>query len=114
MDLGVGSTGLPELLDTLTHARAGLLDLSPAHREAAKLALAASRPPRATGALAAADRAEVTRAGWGLVNGKPYAVAVFGGTRHMRARPWLLTAATSTEPRWVDAYRTHVQQLLDD
>ena len=113
MDLGVELAGLSELDARLAHARAGLLDLTDVNREASRLALASSRAPRRTGALAAADRADVTRTGWGLVNGQPYAVPVFGGTPTMSARPWLLGAATGTEAAWTDLYATHVQQLLD-
>jgi hypothetical protein len=113
MPAGVDLEGLDPLLARLDHARSGILDLTDANREAAQLVLRNLHTPHASGALDAANLATAAATGWGLANGQPYAPPVHWGTRYMRARPWLLDAARSTEDSWMDGMWGHVQQLLD-
>lgn len=111
--LGVDETGGPELLARLAHAHDGILDLADANRDAVQLVARSLHTPHATGALEAHNQATATGTGWGIANGLPYAPPVHWGTRYMRARPWLLDAARSTEDEWMDGYEKHVQSLLD-
>lgn len=113
--LGIGLDGLDELDARLTHAQRGLVDLTEPNRAAAQLAATESTrlAPKASGALAGATRPTVDATSWGLANSRPYALFVYAGTRFMRARPWLLDAATDTEDRWLTIVTDHVQQLLD-
>jgi len=72
--------------------------------------------PRATGFLAASHTLG-PGAGAGRVNvgnTAGYARMVHGGTRYLRARPWLADALTSTEPRWLAALGADVQHELDE
>ena len=110
---GIGLDGLAELEARLTHARDGILDLSDVNAAAVNLVFRNVQTPHRTGALAAANVTESHATGWGISNGQPYAPPVHWGTRYMRARPWLLDAAKSTEDAWMDDLTQHVQQLLD-
>lgn len=105
--------GDQELVAQLDHAQAGILDLTDANRDAAQTVMRDVRTPRATGALDRANLVHVSRDGFGFSNPKPYAVPVHWGTHVMRARPWLLDAARSTEDSWMDGLQGHVQQLLE-
>lgn len=96
MGVGVGIEGLPETVAMLDHAHAALLDLTDANRAAVQLVTTDAREPSATGALRASRVVVVDGTGWGISYGKPYAVAVHWGTRYLRARPWLMDAATAT------------------
>lgn len=109
----MGLEGGPELVARLTHAQDGLLDLTDANRDAVELVARSENTPHATGALDASNRTQAHATGWGLTNGQPYAPPVHWGTRYMRARPWLLDAARSTEDSWMDGLTQHIQQLLD-
>lgn len=113
MTVGVGLEGGQELVARLAHAHDGILDLSPANRAIAEAVdrKATADTPRATGALAGSATITVTKDSWGIGYGKPYAVPVHWGTRYMRARPWLVTAAENTDQ--LDMLADHVQQLLD-
>lgn len=105
--------GVPELVDRLHHASAGLLDLTDANRDIASTVTRAEKVPRASGALAASETVTVTGTGWGITYGKPYAVPVHWGTRYLAARPWLWAAAHGTEDTWMDGFTRHVQNLID-
>lgn len=113
--LGVDVDGEDELLARLVHARAGILDLTDANRDAVRLVSSGADPtaPRKTGALAAGTITTAGPSGWGLTNATAYAVPVHWGTRHMRARPWLLDAAKAAEGQWMGQLTDHVQRLLD-
>jgi hypothetical protein len=79
--------------------------------EASRLIGAASAPltPRRTGDLAAS-----ARFGGGTVTyTSDHAVPVFGGTATMAARPWVLTAAYSSEADWMAAYVAAAEKALD-
>ena len=112
---GIELVGLPDLVARLTHARDGLADLTDVNRDMAQLAAREADPltPRHTGALQQHNDTVADATGWGLVNGQPYALFVHAGTRVMRARPWLLEAATDTEDQWTQLLADHMQQLLD-
>lgn len=112
---GVEVVGLPQLVARLDHAHDGLLDLTPANRDAAQLAATEADPsaPRKTGRLASSTTVVATADSWGLANGRTYFLPVHWGTRYMTARPWLLNAVTRTEDRTTQLLTDHVQQLLD-
>lgn len=114
MTVGVELSGLPQLEARLLHASSGVMDLSDANRDIAKAVESQARPdaPRATGRLAGSDTITVTADSWSIANTQPYAVPVHWGTRYMRARPWLVTAAQDTDQLGMLA--DHIQQLLDD
>lgn len=114
MTISAGVAGDQELVARLTRAHDGLLDLSDANRDLVRIVekAAATDVPRASGALAGSETVTVTRDGWGIAYGKPYAVPVHWGTSYMRARPWLMTAARDTEDKWMEQLTEHVQQLL--
>lgn len=112
----VALDGLDNLEHRLGDTRDLLEDLTPANREAAKVAAAQADPyvPRgATGKLSASSGVDVTAGGWALTNSAPYAVYVHWGTRHMAGRPWLITAARDSEDRWTEVYRSALQETLD-
>lgn len=113
MSLGMGLEGDQELVARLAHAQAGILDLTDANRDAVNTVMRDVRTPHKSGALDRANVTHASRAGWGITNAKPYAPPVHWGTHVMRARPWLLEAARSTEDSWMDGLTSHVQQLLD-
>jgi len=111
----VESEGVPQLVDRLDRASAGILDLSEPNAQAARLVGgdADASVPRHSGALAGSRTITVSGTGWGIAYGKPYAGFVHWGTRTMPARPWLIRAARDAEPTWMDDLTTHVQKLLD-
>lgn len=114
---GVTVDGLATLVRTLDAAGEELGDFTEPHREATGLigARASSLAPRRSGALAAGHRTDA-RAGVGSVyNTRDYAAPIHWGwpRRGIRAQPWLSDAATRTESEWIDAYRKHVQGVLD-
>lgn len=115
MAAGVDVDGVTELVARLDHARAGIVDLSAPNADMARMVEgeAGRGVPRASGRLAASAVVTVTGTGWGVAYREPYAMPVHFGTRYMRARPWLTTAATRTEERWMDTLTEYVQQLLD-
>jgi hypothetical protein len=115
MTISAGVAGDQELVARLARAHDGLLDLTDANRDLVKIVEreASADVPRSSGALAASETVTVSGDGWGIAYSKPYAVPVHWGTRYLRARPWLMTAARSTEDRWMDQLTEHVQQLLD-
>lgn len=92
-----------------------LADLAGPNREAAALALAGVRPPRATGRLAATVDAEVTPAGVTLTAGSntvDYAGFVHNGTRYMRGRPFLADAIDARDTALFDLYANHADVCL--
>lgn len=107
--------GLGDLLARLERARAGLGDLTDAHRAMARTVAdaAGSLVPRRTGHLAATAAPVATPDSWGVTYGAPYAAFVHWGTRYMRAHPWAAQAADRTEAEWLDQLTRHVQALLD-
>lgn len=115
MSLGAALEGDAELIARLQRAQAGLMDLTEANRDMARIVerKAQADVPRASGALADSETVTVTRDGWGLAYASGHAVPVHWGTRYMRARPWAVTAARATEDSWMDVLTQHVQQLLD-
>lgn len=113
MSLGAGVEGDQELVDRISRAQAGILDLTGANREAVATVMRDVRTPHRTGALDRANTVHASRDGWGITNAQPYAPPVHWGTHVMRARPWLLVAARATEDSWMDGLTQHVQQLLD-
>lgn len=115
MDVDVELDGAQQLLARLARAHAGLLDLTDVNRTMAQLVerQATADSPRATGKLAGSAVIAAGPQSWGVNYTVPYAMPVHFGTAHMRARPWLTTAARDTEELWMRDLTEHVQQLLD-
>lgn len=91
--------------------------LDPAMGRALAIALdaAAAAAPRRTGRLSSSHAMQPgsARNRVNLANTAPYARLVHGGTRYVRARPWLADAIRSSEPRWAAALDAQVQAGLD-
>lgn len=113
--------GLGQLARTLKAAGKSLDDLKEANQSASRIVLdeARTRAPRRTGALAnsgrvnnAAKKANVMFGGARV----PYANPIHWGwpARHIKAQPFVTTAAEDTRPEWLAEYEKNIQQLLDD
>lgn len=113
--MDVGLEGVAQLAARLARVHDGVLDLSEPNRAMGQLVARAATvtAPHRSGALAASDTLTVTGSGWGIAYGQPYAMPVHFGTRYMRARPWLTTAARDTENSWLDVLTQHLQTLMD-
>jgi hypothetical protein len=103
-----------QLAAQLVEAGDRVLDLDTTHADAAELLASGSRPPRRSGRLAAAVRADVGPNGW--VVGYPirYATYVHWGApaRNVRAQPWLLQAATAETADLERLYTEHTATAL--
>lgn len=90
-------------------------DLSDANRQAGRVILAASAPPRRTGALAAGQTARVTELGTELVSTVRYWTFVHFGApaAGTRAHPWFAEAIQRTTDQLVEVYTAHARDVLD-
>lgn len=103
-------------LEAQLHAAADdLLELDPTHAEAGRVVIAATRPPRRTGQLAAGQtvralpgggRAFVSTVGyWTFVH--------FGAPRAgVRAQPWLAEALARSADEVAEVYAAHARAAL--
>ncbi len=111
-DLTAHVEGADRLAGSLDTAAGELVQLDPAHAEAADTLSAAALPrtPRATGALAATVRASVVADGVALSaggSGVDYAA-------HVNARtPWLAETVAATADTVADIYAAHVTKTID-
>lgn len=112
--------GLSRLRRDLRAAGDDLADLKDASAQASQLVAteAGRRAPRRTGRLAgsgrgsrAAGRATVTFGGTRV----PYAGVIHYGwaARGIAAQPFVIDAATDTQPQWLAFYAAGVEQALD-
>lgn len=112
--------GLRQLVRTLKAAEVDLDDLKDANNAAGRIVLDAARPrtPTRTGALAASGRANRAAGKANVVFGTarvPYGPPIHWGwaARHIKAQPWVTTAAQATQGDWVAAYERDIQRVLD-
>lgn len=105
---------LDQLARDLRAAGAELDDLEPSNREAGRVVLAAARPPRRSGVLAASLRADVTGRDIVFASTARYWTFVHWGAprRHMRARPWYPEAVNHSRDDIVAAYAEHAADTL--
>lgn len=105
---------LDQLARDLRAAGQELDDLEPSHREAGRVVLAAARPPRRSGTLAASLRADVTGQGVVFASTARYWTFVHWGAprRHMRARPWYPEAVDHNRDDVVAVYAQHAADTL--
>lgn len=91
-----------------------LVELDDVNREAGRVVLAASRPPRLSGALAAGQRVVTAGDGVQLVSSVRYWTFVhFGAPRAgTRAQPWIADALTRSVDDVLDVYRQHTIRSL--
>lgn len=112
--------GARQIRRAMRQAGLDLADMSDANRQVANVAGAAARSttPRRSGNLASSVRVSgtktqaIVRAGGASV---PYAQAIHWGwpKRHIRAQPWISTAAQATEPAWFALYVAAVNRIID-
>lgn len=107
--LSVDADGTTELASTLGAAAAALVDLEGVDDAAGDLVLGAARVPRDRGTLAAS----LTSVGGVLSASARHAPFVHWGTKHLRARPFLLDALAAREEAVANLYADHVEDALD-
>lgn len=105
---------LDQLERQLRAAGAELDALEPSNREAGRVVLAAARPPRRSGALAASLRADVTGRDIVFASTARYWTFVHWGAprRNMRARPWYPEALQHSRDDIVAVYAKHAADTL--
>lgn len=107
--------GLPHLADQLRAAGVQLSELDPAHAEAGRVVIAATRPPRDSGYLA--DHLTAGPA----ANGRVFASAArywtfvhWGAPRHnVRAQPFYPEAVRRSTDDVVAVYAEHARETLN-
>lgn len=99
-----------------TRAGEDLEDLEAVNAEAGRVVLAAARPPRRSGALAAGLRAVVDSRGASLASTVPYWTFVHWGAprRHVKAQPFILAAVQASRSEVLDLYLTHARRVVGD
>ena len=105
---------LDQLADDLAAAGADLARLDPANTDAAAIVMAAARPPRRTGTLAASLVARVTGQGVTFASTARYWTFVHWGAprRQLRARPWFVEAIEPRRDLILAAYAEHARDAL--
>jgi len=113
---GVEVQGARTLARTLDNAAAELLDLSDVNDQVARIinAKAATLAPRRTGRLAASLRATSEPGAAVMGSAVPYAPPVHWGVpaKTIKPRPFLTDAVRLTEPQWMGAYTTEVEDII--
>lgn len=119
-EAGIRVDGARQLRSTLRRAGDDLSDLKDIHAEVGRIVepVARAGAPVVSGRLAATVRSSgtktqtVVRAGYASV---PYAGPIHWGwpARRIRPRPFIADAAKKTEPRWVLAFKTGVDRILN-
>lgn len=104
-----------QLADDFRRAGVELADLDPANTEAGRVVIAAARPPRRSGALAASLRADAGPNGVTFASSARYwTFAHFGAPRHnVRAQPWYPQAIQVSTDDLVAIYAAHARTTLD-
>lgn len=111
--IDLDSSQVRELAAQLLAIGEAVTDLDAANADAAALLLRSVNPPRRSGQLAAAGRADA--APGGFVIGYPirYATYVHWGTRYMRAQPWLVQARDTEFTELEQLYADHTMQAIN-
>ena len=114
-DFRSDAPGLTSLGAELRRAGVQLADLDSADAEAGRVVLAATRPPRLTGYLAANLTAGPAANGTVFASSARYWTWVHFGAprRHMRARPFYPEAITRSTDEVVAVYADHARSTLD-
>jgi hypothetical protein len=99
-----------------TAAARDLADLQAANLEAGRTVIAAARPPRRSGALAAGLFADADDQGVTMGSRAPYWSWVHWGAprRRIKAQPFLLAARRSREDQVVRTYADHARSSFTD
>lgn len=115
--------GARRLRSTLKRAGVDMTQLKDTHKRVAAIVLATARPlgPVRTGKLIESMRdtstpaSAVVRAGTRYPGRVPYAKVIFYGweERHIKANPWLGTAAKRSEPTWFSVYNDRIRKIID-
>lgn len=110
----VDAAQLDQLGRQLHAAGVQLAELEPVNEEAGRVVLAESRPPRRSGALSAALRADATRTGVAFASTARYWTFVHWGAprRNIRARPWYREAVDHSRERVLAVYAEHAADTL--
>lgn len=110
----VDSAQLDQLGRQLHAAGVQLADLEPVNAEAGRVVDSAARPPRRSGALAAASRADATAHGVTFASTARYWTWVHWGAprRHIKARPWFLEALERQRTEVLAVYARHASDTL--
>lgn len=87
-------------------------DLDAANADAAAMLLRGVNPPRRSGQLAAAGRADVSPGGFTIGYPIRYATYVHWGTKHTRAQPWLVQARDNEYEQLEHMYVTHTTEAI--
>jgi hypothetical protein len=113
--------GTDRLRATMRAAGRKLSDLTAVNKRTAAKVATTARPatPHRTGRLAASTRpggtakAALIRAGGATV---VYAGVIHFGwaAHHIAPQPWLMTAATDTEPEWMNYYNAEIDKILSE
>lgn len=113
--LDLDGAQLDQLARDLSAVGAELGDLDAANREAARIVVAASRPPRRSGTLAASSRTDVTGQGVTFASTARYWTFVHWGAprRNIRARPWFAEAVDHSRADVVAVYAKHAADTLN-
>jgi hypothetical protein len=112
--------GAKELRKTLKAAGDDLADLKNAHQAVGNMVVGVARglAPTRTGALAGSIRASRLAGGVSLKAGSgsiPYAGAIHWGwpARNIKANPFIMNAALTTEEQWTALYEEELNKILD-
>lgn len=110
--------GGKQLRRTLRKAGIDLAEMRAVHRQAAQVAMSASRPPHRSNDLAGSQRIGATNTTGTLRAGGvrvPYAGVIHYGwpARNITEQPWLLQAAKRTEHRWIALYKAFLDRVLE-
>ena len=100
--------------DELQHRlkKAEDMDLTQAHAQASRIIQRSSRPPIKTGRLASSLTSSGTKDSGVITSSLSYSAAVHWGTNRRPPRPFILNAATATEPQWIQCYTDTLNKLL--
>lgn len=111
----VDTAQLDQLARQLRAAGVQLDELDPVNQEASRVVVAASRPPRRSGALAASLRADVTGREITFASTARYWTFVHWGAprRNMRARPWYPEAVAHSRDEVLGVYAKHAVETLN-
>lgn len=109
------SSNAATLAGSLSRAGEDLVGgLDEVNAEAGRVVLAATRPPRRTGALAAGLRSVVDSQGATLASTVPYWTFVHWGAprRHVKAQPFILAALQASRSEVLDLYLTYARRVV--
>lgn len=110
--IGLDTSQTTKLAAELVAIGAAVTDLDAANADAAALLMRGVNPPRRSGQLAAAGRADVSPNGFTIGYPIRYATYVHWGTRFMRAQPWLVQTRDNEHAELEQLYVEHTTQAI--